>query len=346
MRVVVVGGTGNIGTSVISALVPEPAVTSIIGVARRRPDWQPDKTEWATADVASSDLTELFQGADVVVHLAWLFQPTHNPLVTWRTNVIGSKRVFEAVARANVPALIYASSVGAYSPRPRDDRPVAEDHPTDGSWPTASYAVEKAYVERLLDIFERDHGGVRVVRMRPGFMFKRDSAAEQMRLFGGPLVPKRLVRPGAIPIVPDIPGLRFQALHSDDAGEAYRLAITREVSGAFNLAADPVITPRELAELLGARLVPVPRTVARGVLAAAWAARLVPASPYLMDMALHIPLLDVTRARTELGWTPRYTGVEAVRELLDGLKGGAGGATPPLEPVKRPAIRPGAGSRP
>src|SRR5690606_17590929 len=69
MRVVVVGGTGNIGTSVISALAADPAVTSILGVARRRPDWHPDKTEWATADVAVDDLAPLFAGADAVVHL-------------------------------------------------------------------------------------------------------------------------------------------------------------------------------------------------------------------------------------------------------------------------------------
>ncbi|MFO7252138.1 MAG: NAD-dependent epimerase/dehydratase family protein [Actinomycetes bacterium] len=345
MRVVVVGGTGNIGTSVISALAADPAVTSILGVARRRPDWHPDKTEWATADVAVDDLAPLFAGADAVVHLAWLFQPTHNPRITWRTNVIGTSRVLDAVARAKVPALVYSSSVGAYSPRPQDDRPVTEDWPTNG-WPTASYAVEKAYVERLLDIFERDHGGVRVVRMRPGFMFKRASAAEQMRLFGGPLVPRRLVRPGRIPVVPDIPGLRFQALHSDDAGEAYRLAVTRDVSGAFNLAADPVIHMSDMARLLGARLVPVPRPVARGVLAAAWGARLVPASHHMLDMALHLPLLDVARARTELGWTPRHSGLDALRELIEGLTTGSGGATPPLEATKRPGLRPGVGARP
>lgn len=345
MRVVVVGGTGNIGTSVITALAADPAVTSILGVARRRPDWHPDKTEWATADVAASDLAPLFSGADAVVHLAWLFQPTHNPRITWRTNVIGTSRVLDAVARAKVPALVYASSVGAYSPRPEDDRPVTEDWPTHG-WPTASYAVEKAYVERLLDIFERDHGGVRVVRMRPGFMFKRESAAEQMRLFGGPLVPRRLVRPGKVPIVPDIPGLRFQALHSDDAGEAYRLAVTRDVAGAFNLAADPVIRPGDLARLLGARPVTVPRPVARGVLAAAWGARLVPASHHMLDMALHLPLLDTTRARTELGWTPRRSGIEALQELIEGATRGSGGATPPLEAVKRPGVRPGVGARP
>ncbi|WP_369028531.1 NAD-dependent epimerase/dehydratase family protein, partial [Nocardia farcinica] len=111
--------------------------------------------------------TVLFRGADVVVHLAWLFQPTHRPLDTWRANVGGTARVLEAVAAARVPALVYASSVGAYSPC-TDDRPVSESWPTEG-WPGAAYMLEKAYVERLLDTFERQQPDCRVVRMRPAF---------------------------------------------------------------------------------------------------------------------------------------------------------------------------------
>ena len=65
-------------------------------------------------------------------------------------------------------------------------------------------------------------------------------------------------RPGLIPAVPDLPGLRFQTLHSADAGEAYRLAVKRDVRGAFNIAADPVIDSATLAELLHASTVRVP----------------------------------------------------------------------------------------
>ncbi|MCA1836298.1 MAG: NAD-dependent epimerase/dehydratase family protein, partial [Actinobacteria bacterium] len=171
VRVVVLGATGNVGTSVVAALAEDPRVASILGVARRLPQWSAPRTEWAQADIEHDDLVGLFRGADVVIHLAWLIQPTHNPLITWRTNAGGSLRVFRAAAEAGVPALVYASSVGAYSPGPKDAA-VAEDWPTDG-WPTASYTREKAYVERSLDAFERAHPDIRVVRLRPGFIFKR-----------------------------------------------------------------------------------------------------------------------------------------------------------------------------
>lgn len=318
------------GTSVVSALVNDPSITAIVGIARRRPDWHPDKTSWRTADVATDDLEPLFESADAVVHLAWLFQPTRDPVTTWKVNALGSCRVFDAVARAKVPALVYASSVGAYSPGPKDP-PVSEDWPTHG-WPNASYGREKAYVERVLDTFERDHPDIRVVRMRPGFIFKPGASQEQRRLFAGPLLPQRLVRPDKIPFVPDHPRLTFQAVHADDMAEAYRLAITKPVAGAFNIAADPVIDPKVLAELLGARLMPISGWVLRNMVAAAWHLRMIPASPYLVEMVLQLPIMDVTRARTELGWTPRYTGVEAMRAFLAGLRAPSGPSTPPLVP--------------
>ncbi|MEU0221339.1 NAD-dependent epimerase/dehydratase family protein, partial [Streptomyces sp. NPDC006265] len=262
MKVVVTGATGNVGTSVVRSLSKDPEVTSVLGLARRIPDWSPPKTDWAAVDLASerSDLVERFTEADAVVHLAWAFQPTHDPAATWRTNVLGSIRVFEAVAAAGVRALLHASSVGAYSPGPKDEA-VDESWPTHG-WPDAAYCREKAYLERALDTFERDHPGTRVVRMRPAFLFQRESASEQRRIFGGRFLPGPLARPELLPFLPDIPGLRVQALHTDDAANAYRLALRSDVRGAFNLAADPPVDARLLSEMFDARPVRLPRGAA------------------------------------------------------------------------------------
>jgi UDP-glucose 4-epimerase len=330
MRIVIFGATGNVGTSLVELLAADGEVGEIVGVARRLPDWHPPKTRWVTADVADEggDLRPVVAGADAVVHLAWLFQPSHDPVATWRANVLGSIRVFEAAAATGVPVLVHASSVGAYSPGPKD-RAVDESWPTHG-WPTAGYSREKAYVERVLDAFEAEHAEMRVVRLRPGFIFKRTSAAEQRRLFAGPLLPGFLVRPSLIPVIPRFAGFRLQALHSDDAAEAYRLALLRPVRGAFNLAAEPPLDAESLAGLLDARPVPVPPGLLRAGVALAWHLHLAPASPHLFDLAVRLPLLDSTRARDELGWSPRHSALDAVGEFLGGLNDAAGGATPPL----------------
>lgn len=330
MRVVVTGATGNVGTSVVRRLSQDPEVSSVLGLARRIPDWSPPKTDWAAVDLASerSDLVERFTDADAVVHLAWAFQPTHDPAATWRTNVLGSMRVLEAVATAGVPALVHASSVGAYSPGPKDEA-VDESWPTHG-WPDAAYCREKAYLERALDTFERDHPETRVVRMRPAFLFQRESASEQRRIFGGRFLPGPLARPELLPFLPDVPGLRVQALHTDDAANAYRLALRSDVRGAFNLAADPPVDARLLGEMFDARPVRLPRTAARSAITAAWGLHLLPASPHLFDAVLRLPLMDCTRARTELGWRPEHTAPEVLEEFLLGLKQGAGAPTEPM----------------
>ncbi|TXJ79430.1 SDR family oxidoreductase [Streptomyces lavendulae] len=329
--VVVTGATGNVGTSVVRLLSQDPGIASVRGLARRTPEWSPPGTEWSAVDLASegADLEERFAGADAVVHLAWAFQPTHDPAATWRTNVLGSIRVFEAVAAAGVPVLVHASSVGAYSPGPKDHA-VDESWPTHG-WPDAAYCREKAYLERTLDVFERDHPEVRVVRMRPAFLFKRESASEQRRIFGGRFLPGPLARPELLPFLPDIPGLRVQALHTDDAAEAYRLAVRSATArGAFNLAADPPLDAAVLGDLLGARPVRLPRTAVRSAVAAAWNLRLLPASPHLFDAVLRLPLMDCTRAHEELGWRPRWTATEVLEEFLEGLQRGGGLGTAPL----------------
>jgi UDP-glucose 4-epimerase len=330
MRIVVVGASGNVGTSTLAALANDPDVESIVGVARRVPDLSFPKTTWVAADVVRSPLHEVFAGADVVIHLAWLIQPSRDQATLRAVNVNGSARVFQAVRQAGVPALVYASSVGAYSPGPKDRR-------VDESWPTGGiessyYARHKAETERMLDAFERENPAIRVVRLRPGLIFKREAGSEIRRLFAGPLLPTPLLRPGLIPVVPRTPRLVFQAVHSLDVGEAYRLAAVRDVSGPFNIAADPVLDPDELGRLLGARPVPVPAAALRVGAAVTWRLRLQPSSPGWVDMALSVPLLDTTRAREELGWQPKRTAGEALLELLQGMREGAGTPTPPLDP--------------
>lgn len=328
MRVVVTGATGNVGTSLVRALSADPAVTSIVGIARRRPDLQVPKVAWVAADVSSDDLEDPFAGADVVVHLAWAIQPSHRLDVVEATNVAGTQRVLDATAAVGAGAFVYASSVGAYSPGPKDRR-VDESWPTDGV-PASFYSRHKAATERMLDRFEAEHPGTRVVRLRPGLIFKREAASGIRRLFLGRLVPPQLLRPSLLPFVPRTDGLVFQAVHTDDVAEAYRLVIVGDARGAFNIAADPILDPDELGRILGARPLPVPAPALRVAADLTWRAHLQPTPAGWLDLAVESPILDTTRARKELGWSPKYTAGQALRELLEGFADRAYGPTPPL----------------
>jgi UDP-glucose 4-epimerase len=349
MRVVVTGATGNVGTSVLRALAADPDVDEVVAVARRTPQRPLEGAEFVAADVTESELRPIVRAADAVVHLAWLIQPGRDESVTRRVNVEGSRRVFQAVVDERVSSLVYASSVGAYSPGPKDRR-VDESWPTEGI-PSSFYSRHKAAVERELDRLASEHPGLRIVRLRPGLIFQRSAATEIRRLFAGPLLPGWLLRSRLAPISPDVPGLRFQAVHSDDVGDAYRRAVLSDADGAFNIAAEPVIGSAELAGLLNARPVRIPARVVRGGAAASFALRLQPAEPGWVDMALGVPLMSTDRARAELGWSESCSATDAIAELVTGIRDGADDGTPPLAsstsgPARVRELLTGVGKRP
>lgn len=328
MRVVVTGASGNVGSALVERLGEAPEVTSVLGLCRRRHDWRPPKTEWSFADISTDDLEPVFEGADVVVHLAWLFHPMRAPRVTARNNTEGSRRVLDAVARAGVPTLVVASSVGAYSAREGLDA-------VDESWPTsgvrqAAYSLEKASVERLCDAFESEHPDRRVVRMRPGFTFAERSATQQRRLFLGPLVPHALIKPGRVPVLPMPRELRLQALDSRDVADAYTQAVLRPVSGAYNVAADDGLGPRQLADLMGSRWIPTSERLLRAGLAAAFHAHAVPVHPGLFDLLMSVPVMSTARAHAELDWRPRHSSGDALKTFFAGLDHDSDVQTPPL----------------
>ena len=334
MRIVVTGATGNVGSQLLpqllSTVLPGGGTPSVVGIARRLPAEPDPRVEWHALDIAQDNLAPAFRDADVVVHLAWLLQPSHDPDEMRRVNLLGSRRVFDAVVREGVPALVHASSIGAYSRAPKDRR-VDESHPTEGI-ATSTYSRHKAEAERMLDRLEAAHPELRVVRMRKGIVLQPDAASALARYFLGPFVPQSLVRPSLLPVVPAVDRLAFQVVHAEDMARAYVLACTQPVTGAFNIAAEPVLDPPTLAALLGARTVPLPAAVLRGAVEIAWRLHLVPVDPGWVDIGLETPLLDTTRARTELGWTPQYDAAQALLETVDAMSAGRGGSSPVLRP--------------
>ncbi|MBD8058676.1 NAD-dependent epimerase/dehydratase family protein [Cellulomonas sp. JH27-2] len=342
MRVVVIGASGNVGTGVLRRFVDDETITSVVAVARRVPTSTPPRpysvAEWRACDLASSEpdevvvdrLAAIVAGADAVVHLAWAIQPSHDRRRLARVNVLGTRRVVDAVVQAGVPHLVVASSAGAYSPAP-DDVARAEGWPTDGV-STSSYSVDKAACERLLDETEARHPELAIARLRPALVFQRAAGSEIGRLFLGPLVPRSLLD-GRLPVLPWPQGLRLQAIHADDLADAYRETVVRQARGAFNVAAPQVLRGTDVAELVSrGRVRDVSPGLVRTAVWAGWHSRAVAAGPGWLDMALAAPVLDTTRAERELGFRPRWSALDAVREVVAGMGRRSGTASPPLRP--------------
>lgn len=347
MRIAVIGATGNVGTALLSRLhraardrdaiqrtdydtSADLGGISITAIARTIPDrtQEPyDGVDWHAIDVGTDEgreaLTSALDGVDAVVHLAWAIQPNHDEPAMRRTNVAGTANALRAAADAGVGHFVCASSVAAYSPADKDSR-------KDESWPTdgvrsSQYSRQKADQERLLDAFERDHPEIPLARLRPGLIFQDRAGSEVERYFLGPLIPKVLLGGLRLPLIPIPASFVFQAVHAEDIAEAYWRVLVRRASGAFNIAAEPELTPERLADVLHARrVIGFPVRLLRWIVGASWRLRIHRTDPGWIDLAAQSPVMDTSRARTELGWEATRSSREAIELVLAGMRHGDG----------------------
>ena len=125
-----------------------------------------------------------------------------------------------------------------------------------------------------------------------------------------------------VPLLPLLPldrRLCIPLIHADDVAEAISRVIDERAAGPFNLAAEPPIGRDDVAAALGARPVHIPSGVLGALVDLSWRARLQHIDRGWLDLAFTVPLLDCSRARTELGWAPKWTSTEALADLLDGV---------------------------
>lgn len=335
MRIAITGASGNVGTALLRRL----AGHELVGICRRPPGEgaYAGAARWHAIDLSAADstgpLTEALRGADAVVHLAWGFQPTHDERYLERLGVGGTRRVLRAAADAGVGHVVHMSSLGAYSPGDRaagsDPEYVDESWPTDGV-PNSAYSRHKVAAERLLDSFEPEHAEIAVTRVRPTLIGQRTAASALLRYLLPGVVPHRAL--ALLRVLPLDRRLRLQFVHADDVAEAYRLILESRTPGAFNLAAEPTLGPRELAAALGAVPVHLPFGVLRVAAATTWRLRLQQVDAGWLDMARRLPLLDAGRARGELGWAPAHDALGVVREVVEGVRSGAYDDTVALRP--------------
>jgi UDP-glucose 4-epimerase len=331
MRIVITGASGNVGSALLRAL---PVEHDVVGVVRRPPAQQGiyRRAEWRSLDLterdAIADLRSVFDGADAVVHLAWGFQPTRDTQYLTRLGVGGTSAVLQAAHSSGIGQLIHMSSVGTYAAGSYGAR-------VDESWPTTGiesspYSRDKSTAEAVLDEYEQRLGSaaIPIVRMRPGFIMQRAAASGLMR-YGLPgYVPMWLIP--RLPVLPLDKNLCIPLIHADDVADAIARAIDRRATGPFNLAAEPSVGRDDVAAALGAHPVHVPSGVLRALVELTWRARLQHIDRGWLDLAFTVPLLNCSRARNELGWTPKWTSKDALADLVDGVARHAHAASPPL----------------
>jgi UDP-glucose 4-epimerase len=323
LTVAVTGPTGEIGQAVVGALERSREVGRVIGMARGAFDpaargWK--KVVYRRGDVLDREAVfELVEGADVVVHLAFIIMGDSGG--TRAVNLDGSRNVFEAAVAARVKRLVYASSVAAYGFHPDNPQPLTDETPARGS-AGHYYSAQKAEVEALLD--EVLDGATQAYVFRPCIVGGPDAPllidslpytqiSERLpsavrRLLGGVPILK--------PVLPD-PGTPFQLVHHDDVASAMRAAVLgRGAPGPYNLAGAGQLSVSELAHELGWHAVPLPELAVDAVAETVGRLGFLPAEAQWVSAFREPVIMSTAKARRELRWRPRHNALQTLRDTI------------------------------
>jgi nucleoside-diphosphate-sugar epimerase len=324
LTVAITGPTGTFGFGLVPLLQADERIERIVGIARR--PFDPAEQGWTKMEYRRGDvrepaaLQEAFAGADVVVHLAFLITGTASRDTIRAINVEGTLNAFGAAAAAGAKRFVYASSVAAYGFH--RDNPVGMTE----EWPVRPaahlfYAQEKAEIETLLAGEAAAHPDLGLYLLRPPVVLGPHAGGGK-DLLPGPLGPLgrgvgRAVRSLPVPLPAPAPDVPVQFIHEDDVGQAFLLCVVGAgPPGAYNITGDGILTGRELVRELGLAPVPVPAGLVRTAARAVASLPFIPPVAEWAEAASHPAIMDASKAKRVLGWTPRYTSLEALRATL------------------------------
>jgi nucleoside-diphosphate-sugar epimerase len=324
LTVAVTGPTGTFGFGLMPLLEDDGRIARVVGIARRPFDpaehaWA--KMEYRRGDVRDPDaLREAFRGADVVVHLAFLVMGAAAAETIRSVNVDGTLNAFRAAAAAGARRFVYASSVAAYGFHRDNPAGITE------RWPVRPdtrlfYARQKAEIEQLLQAEAARSPEPALYLLRPPLVLGPHAVGAKGGMVGlltgwARATARQASRLG-VPVPVLVPALPVQFVHEEDVGQALlRCVVAAGPPGAYNIAADGVLTAADVARELGLRPVPLPAGPAHATARALAALPFLPPTAQWVEVASHPAIMDTARAKQELGWAPRHSAIESLRDTL------------------------------
>ena len=298
MRYVITGGSGYIGTRLVDLLGAREETETIVIADARPPAVYKPRTEYERLDVRDRDGTrELLERVkpDVLVHLAFILNPSHDEHLMYDVDVNGTHNVLEAAGAAGTPQVLVTSSASAYGAFPDNPVPLTEEDPVRGI-PSFSYARDKTEADRICQLWAAKYPDRTMTIVRPCIVF-------------GPNVDNYLVRLWTDqPFAADTGHLDYelQFVHEDDVVEAISLLLHGGHAGAYNVAGDGTITVKECADLIGTPIRKMPLKLYRALARAMWALKQSEAPPGQIEFAIH-PWIVSTEKLKGLGWAPAHS---------------------------------------
>ena len=306
MKCLVLGGRGFIGSHLVDALIAEghfvrcfdrPHVMSLGAGHLSSPNF-----ELYEGDLASdADVSKALTGCDVCFHLVSTTLPKSSnldPVFDVESNVLGTVRLLMHAVSLGLKKIIFVSSGGTVYGVPKQ-LPIPETHPTD---PLCSYGISKLAIEKYLDLFRQLHGlDYVVLRLANPYGERQRTHASQgvVAVFLG-----KVLRGEPIEIWGDGSVVR-DYIHIDDVVNALILAIkSTGRENVFNIGAGCGQSLNEVLDVI--------ERVTGQVADRCY----LPSRPFDVPMSV----LDITRARCALNWSPKVSFEEGLAKFSAWLK--------------------------
>jgi len=308
-NILITGVSGYLGTCLVRKLKQKHPNGEIAGIdIHPPPDDIAEKISFYRKDIRDPEIGKVMtrHHIDTVLHLAFVVKPIHNLKQMRDIDENGTQNILEQSLAAGVDHLIAVSSTLAYGAHPDNPKRLAEAHPLRGN-PSFPYGFYKAETDRMIQAFANDHPAMAVTILRPCTVF-------------GPNIDNYVSRMLFLPVTICIKGHNpmVQFVHETDFVNACLAALEKKMPGAFNIAGDGTLTIRQIAKLLGTRLMPLPAWLVYPMLEFLW--------------KLHFPMIEVNRgyldyirypfvvsnknAKKELNFTPRFSSATTLRDTL------------------------------
>lgn len=313
MRILVTGSSGHLGEALVRVLADEGH--DVIGL-----DCLDSPFTSVVGSIADrSCVQKCLRDADAVVHTATLHKPhitSHGRQAFLHTNVTGTLTLLEESVAAGVSRFVFTSTTSTFGRAlsPEADAPAAWITEDVGPVPRNIYGVTKLAAENLCELVSNDHGLPCVILRTSRFFPEEDDRDEVRTTYDGVNV--------------RVNELLYRRVDLEDVVRAHSLALARAPEIGFGRFIVSATTPFGSADLVELR-VDAPAVLRRHL-------------PEYEDIYSErgwkmFPSVDRVyvnlRARSMLGWVPRYD----FRHALDQLRAGQ----EPFSPLARTVGRKG-----
>jgi UDP-glucose 4-epimerase len=303
MRILVTGGAGFIGSHVVDAFVEAGHHVIVVDdlSTGKRENLNPQAVFYQADIRDEGALAAIFarERPEAVCHQAALANVRESmvqPVRYASVNVLGSLVLLELCRQHGVRKFIYASTGGAVYGEPQS-LPVSEEHPVN---PLDPYGASKHHVEHYLYLYRHNYGlRYTVLRYANVYGPRQDPYGEA----GVVAIFTHKMLAGETPTINGTGEQARDFVYVGDVARANLLALTG-ADGIFNIGTGVGTTVNQVYE---------------GLRAATGYQGPVHYGPPKAGEVYRI-YLDVRKAATELGWTPRVSLSEGFRLTVDSFR--------------------------